>query len=132
MPPPPPVFGDPARELKLDLQAALDRANAAAPAGSGVAHPSGTVVYGKQLSLTPAQRAAQVPIQNSTIQRLESSWTTADASRKRDIVVGIKSLLQGFPGTTSAKLADFERQLGGRRRKHTKRHRRRSTRKSVR
>lgn len=129
----PPVFGDPAVALKKDLQAALDRANAAAPAGSGVAHPPGTVLVGQQMSLTPAQRAAQVPIQNSNIQRLEAEWDSATPSRKRDIVVGIKSLLQGFPGTTSAKLADFERQLGGRRRrKHTKRHRRRSTRKSVR
>ncbi len=119
-----PVFGNPAVELTRDLQLRLDAINAAAPPGSGVVHPPGTVLYGQQLSLTPAQQAAQIPIQNATIQRLESAWATASLPRKRDIVKGIDDLLRGFPGTTSAHIADFKRQLGGRRHRKTRRTRR--------
>lgn len=117
----PPVFGrDPAldaADMVRGLQSDLNRINAAAPQGSGVAVGTGGFP-GRAILLTPAERQAQVPIQNSTIQRLESEWPGASPSRKRDIVKGIEDILRGFPGTSSSKLAEFK---GGRRRRRTRR-----------
>lgn len=103
----------------------MDAINAAAPAGSGIVYAPGAVVHGQQMNLTPAQRSAQIPIQNANIQRLESEWMSAPLSRKRDIVKGIEDILRGFPGTKSTQLANFKRQLGGRRRRKTRKHSRR-------
>jgi len=105
--------------LTRDIQTHMDAMNAASPAGSGIPYAPGAIIHGQQMSLTPAQRSAQTPIQNSTIERLESEWTGASLARKRDIVKGIEDILRGFPGTKSTQLANFKRQLGGRRRRKT-------------
>ena len=112
-----PVFGDPAKDLQMRLQAAMD--DPSFRALPGVSYPPGTKLQVPPMAMTP-ERIAQ---QNAVIQRLEGDWAKGDKAEKTRIEWVIRSHLRDFPGTTSKLIKGARRRKtrGRKSRKMTKR-----------
>ena len=121
-----PVFKDPAKQLQEQLQTAIQ-----SPSFQQL--PLSNVPIGVSANPAPMEMTAEmITRQNAVIKRLEDDFDkTKDKAEKQRIVNVIRSHLKDFPGTTSARLAEFEKIVGGRRRRHTKRRRNRKTKKKY-
>jgi hypothetical protein len=118
-----PVFKDPAKQLQEELQTAIQ-----SPSFQNV--PFSNIPKGASASPGPMEMTPEmITRQNAVIKRLEDDFDkTKEKAEKQRIVKIIRSHLKDFPGTKSARLSEFEKIVGGRRRRHTKR--RRSNRKT--
>ncbi len=119
-----PVFKDPAKQLQEDVQFMVS-----------LSSQGKMPVISSSGSPPPMEMTKEmITRQNAVIKRLEDDFDkTKDKAEKQRIVNVIRSHLKDFPGTTSVRLAEFEKIVGGRRkhRRQTKRRRLRKTKKNY-